>query len=123
MRDAVNWKAAAIEQVQQIVERDLAYCNRDQVALFERYRVQPHFAPIVRLGSRESVVVIAQRGAEVIYWEDVEEGSEISPIDLNGEILEPGATKTMAGTDRCESMRCSVGEVTGYWQATRPAVR
>ena len=86
----MNWKPATIEEVQQIVERDLINCSPEQVGLFERYRIQPHLAPIVRSGNLESVVVIAQRREQVMYWEDIEEGSEVSPIDSSGRIFEPG---------------------------------
>ena len=61
--------------------------------MFQRYRVQPRLTPIVRLGKRESVVVVAQRGNEAIYWEDVEEGFEVSPVDSSGQILDPGCTQ------------------------------
>lgn len=36
----------------------------------------------------ESVVVIARRGNEAIYWADVEEGFNVSPIGPDGRILE-----------------------------------
>ena len=87
------WKPATIEEVRQIVERDLASCSREQLSLFERYRIQPYVAPIVRSGNLESVVVIAQRGQEVIYWEDIEEGFEVSPLDSNGRILKIGCNQ------------------------------
>lgn len=87
------WKPATIEEVRQIVQRDLASCSHEQLSLFERYRIQPYVAPIVRSGNLESVVVIAQRGQEVIYWEDIEEGFEVSPLDSNGRILETGCNQ------------------------------
>jgi hypothetical protein len=89
----MDWKRATIEDVRAIVERELAGCSLSQLNLFEKYRVQPHVAPIMRSGSLESVVVVAQRGNEVIYWEDVEEGFEISPVDSNGQILVPGSNQ------------------------------
>jgi hypothetical protein len=36
----------------------------------------------------ESVVVVARRGNDVIYWEDVEDGFNISPVGPDGRILE-----------------------------------
>jgi hypothetical protein len=33
-------------------------------------------------------VVVARNGGEVVYWEDVEEGFNLSPIDNNGLIVE-----------------------------------
>jgi hypothetical protein len=89
----MSWKPATIEEVQQIIESDLANCSCEQVALFEMWRVQPRLAPIMRAGKIESVVVIAQRGEHVMYWEDIEEGFEVSPVDSSGQILEPGCNQ------------------------------
>lgn len=36
----------------------------------------------------ETVVVVARKGEEVIYWEDVEEGFNVSPIGEGRRILE-----------------------------------
>jgi hypothetical protein len=36
------------------------------------------------------VFIVAKNGAEAMYYEDVEEGFNFSPISENGEILEPG---------------------------------
>ena len=58
--------------------------------IFDQYRVEPYFASITRNSQCEQVVVVAQKGGEVIYWEDVEEGFNISPISSNQQILKPG---------------------------------
>jgi len=42
----------------------------DQVAVFQQYSVEPLLAPIVRNGKEESVVVVARKSNEVIYWEE-----------------------------------------------------
>ena len=83
-----EWQPATIDEVRQIVNRDLKACDIKQVATFERYAVEPYVAPIVRYGKKESVIVVAQKSNEVIYWEDVEEGFNLSPIDWKGQILE-----------------------------------
>lgn len=80
--------SATIEAVNKLVADDLSLCDPQQVATFEQYAVQPYLAPIVRYGNTETVVVVARRGNEVIYWEDVEEGFNSSPIDADGRILE-----------------------------------
>lgn len=46
------------------------------------------FAPIVRYGQSENVVVVAVRMNQVIYYEDVEEGFNLSPVGPDGVILE-----------------------------------
>ena len=84
----MEWKPATIDEVKEIVKADLKRCNADQVAVFQQYSVEPLLAPIVRYGKEESVVVVARKSNEVIYWEDVEEGFNISVVGPEGRILE-----------------------------------
>jgi ABC-type transport system substrate-binding protein len=85
---AQKWKPASIEEVKEILQENLAACDREQRAAFDRDAVEPYFANIVRYGKLESVIVVARRNNEVIYWEDVECGFNVSPVDENGTILE-----------------------------------
>jgi hypothetical protein len=84
----MEWQPTTIQDVKRIAEQDLAACDAEQVAAFERYRIEPYVAPLVRYGRLESVVVVARRGSEVIYWEDVEDGFTISPVANDGTVLE-----------------------------------
>jgi hypothetical protein len=84
----MQWHSATIEQVNKLVAEDLSACDPQQVAAFQQYAVQPYLAPIIRYGKAEAVVVVARRGDEVIYWEDVEEGFNVSPVGADGRILE-----------------------------------
>ncbi|HEY3770332.1 MAG TPA: hypothetical protein VGN44_16790 [Candidatus Angelobacter sp.] len=59
-----------------------------QVAAFQRYAVEFYVAPIFRYEKKENVVVVAGKENEAIYWEDVEEGFNVSPVDSDGQILE-----------------------------------
>lgn len=81
-------KPASIEEVKSIVETDLANCDREQLAIFRRYAVEPYVADILRYGKMETVIVVARKGREVIYWEDVEEGFNLSPTSEDGHILD-----------------------------------
>lgn len=83
----MEWIPATLEEVAQIVEADLEACDDEQAALFEAFAVQPYFAPIHRFGKIENVVVVAKKGDEVMYWEDVEEGFNVSAVDAKGVIL------------------------------------
>jgi|SRR5579872_38780 len=47
-----------------------------------------YLASLVRYGKLDNVVVVARRGAEVIYWEDVEIGFNLSSVANDGTILE-----------------------------------
>ena len=83
-----EWRPATVQEVARIVDKDLRECDAEQIEAFKRYAVEPYLAPIVRYGKMESVVVIARRENEVIYWEDVEDGFNISPVGPDGRILE-----------------------------------
>ena len=83
-----DWQPATIEEVNEIVARDLKDCDAEQLAAFAKYRVEPFSAALVRYGQTESVVVVARNGDQVIYWEDVEDGFNVSPIDSDGRVLE-----------------------------------
>ncbi len=84
----MKWRPATIEAVRNIIQADLVNCDDEQVAAFEKYRVDPYSAPLVRYGKVETVVVVARNGQEVIYWEDVDEGFNVSPVGFDGKILE-----------------------------------
>ena len=84
----MNWQPATIVAVKKIVEDDLQDCDDEQLAAFKKYAVEPYVAPIYRHQKMESAVVIARRQDEVIYWEDVEEGFNRSPVAPDGRILE-----------------------------------
>lgn len=84
----MDWKPATIDDVKDILKAELLECNSEQIAVFQQHSIEPHFASIVRYGMRENVVVVARKSDEVIYWEDVEEGFNISLIGHNGQILE-----------------------------------
>jgi len=84
----MEWKPATVEQVKRIVQDDLYTCDEEQLAAFSKNRVEPHSAPIFRYGKRETVLVVAENGKEVIYWEDAEEGFNVSPVASDGTILE-----------------------------------
>ena len=86
-RIAVGWKPATIAEVAAVVMADLKKCDPQQIA-YLRYSVAPYFAPIVRYGIADIVVVVAQKSPEVDDWEDVEGGLNVSPIGPGGGVLE-----------------------------------
>jgi hypothetical protein len=84
----MKWQPATVEEVRQIVEQDLLNCDAEQIVAFKIHAIEPYYGRIVRYGQPSTVVVVARNGQEVIYWEDVEEGFNVSPIAPDGEILE-----------------------------------
>lgn len=83
-----DWQPATIEKVNEIVAKDLTACDSEQLAAFNKYCVEPFSAPMVRYGQTDSVVVVARNGDQVIYWEDVENGFNVSLISPDGRVLE-----------------------------------
>jgi hypothetical protein len=84
----MEWKPASVEEVKAIIQGDLARCDSEQLVAFRRYAVVPYVAPIQRYGELESVIVVARNGHEVVYWEDVEEGFNVSQVARDGQIIE-----------------------------------
>jgi hypothetical protein len=83
----MEWRPASVDEVKNIVENNLASCDNEQLRTFRRYAVEPYWAPILRYGKMETVIVVACKGEAVVYWEDVEEGFNISPIGEGGRIV------------------------------------
>ncbi len=92
-----EWKPATVEEVQAIVTHDLAKCDDEQRAAFNKYAVEPYLAPIRRYRALERVVVVARSGDEVIYWEDVEEGFNLSPVAADGQVMEHWCNQDQLG--------------------------
>jgi len=84
----MEWHPATVDEVKKIVREDLAECDAEQLSAFKKYAVEPYVAPILRYGQMENAVVVARRGDEVIYWEDVEDGFNLSSVSSDGRILE-----------------------------------
>lgn len=79
----MDWSPASIEEVNKIIEAGLSSCTERESALFKLYAVPPFAAPILRYGQPETVIVVARKGDEVMYWEDVEEGFNTSLLRDN----------------------------------------
>jgi hypothetical protein len=108
----MTWKPATLDDVRKIMKGDLAKCTPQQTAIFRQYSVEPHFSPIVRYGESGFVVVVAKKSDEVIYWEDVEEGFNISPLGPDGSVLEHWCNQDDLGialNRLIESRECRTG--------------
>lgn len=76
------------EELAALLERELAACPADVRDVFERFRVDPVRMTFARPTTLESAFVVARRGDEVLYYEEVEEGFNISPINADGRIAD-----------------------------------
>lgn len=81
---------ATINEIELILAKDIEELEPTELAAFRRYAVEPFYGSIEGSERVEKVVVVAQAGELALYWEDVEEGFNISPIK-DGKVLELGA--------------------------------
>jgi hypothetical protein len=86
---ATNWIPASKAFVEGLIARQLADCPADLAQWFERIRIEPYAAPILRHSTPEQVFVVARAGEFALYYEDVEEGFNFSALDPAGSIAQP----------------------------------
>jgi hypothetical protein len=84
----MNWHPATKQEVEAIIAKDILELSTEELSFFEQCRVDLYQAPIIRYGNKEMVYVVARNGHYVLYWEDVEEGFNISPLDSSGRMTE-----------------------------------
>lgn len=85
-----NWSPATADEVASIVERQLQGCPANLATLFASIRTPLRAVPIERFGGIESVFVVAEHKGVAVYYEDVEEGFNLSPLAADGSIARPG---------------------------------
>jgi hypothetical protein len=83
-----EWRPIERGELEGIIREDLVACAPEQRAVFERCRMPLCKAPIERYGKLEYVFIVAQRGDEVMYFEDIDAGFNFSPLDAEGKILQ-----------------------------------
>ena len=88
------WEPISAAELDELVAHQLSECPPKLVAVFEAHRVPPFQAPILRNGRMEAVFVVARKGNEVMYFEDVEDGFNFSPLSPDGQILEHWCNQT-----------------------------
>lgn len=85
-----TWQPASKDEVEKILEQQLKKCSDEQKTYFETIRVDLYPVKIFRYGPVEEVYVVAEKNSDVIYFEDVEDGFNISTINDKNELLKNG---------------------------------
>lgn len=83
-----KWEPITADELRSLINEQLRECDERRRAIFERYQLSLRAAPLRRYGKLESAFIVAQRGDEVMYYEDVEDGFNFSPLTPTGEIAE-----------------------------------
>ena len=79
-----------VEELTEVVAEQLATCAPSDRAAFLARRVPLRAVSIQRGAAVEPVFVVAEHAGHVLYYEDVEEGFNISTLDGRGFIAQPG---------------------------------
>ena len=90
-----KWKPISAVEFSQLFEAQVAELSNRQKEIFARFSVTPWRATIRRSESAgdEFVYVVAEYDDEVLYFDDVEYGFNISQISKDGRILDPGGSQ------------------------------
>jgi hypothetical protein len=90
----MSWRPASAAEVLEILTEELAACTDSERQFFERIRIVPlQHQPIARRQGIEHVFVVAAWAGWIVFWEDVEEGFEVTRVDSDGVIREYGASQ------------------------------
>ena len=87
-----RWKPISRRDLDELLEAELRECPPAERAIFDQYRVEPVRLPFARVTTIPTAFVVARRGEEVIYYEDVEGGFNSSDLDPAGQIRFPVRT-------------------------------
>lgn len=87
------WQPISLAELEELVAKELQRCTHNQKDAFARFRVQFYQVPIYRLGSLESVWVVAELPPGLLYYEDVEEGFELGVLGDDGALQNHGCNQ------------------------------
>lgn len=88
-----SWLPITREELEALIARQLQDCSPGHRAIFETLRVPLRAMPLHRLGTIESVWVVAQLPGGLLYYEDVEEGFEVGAPGEDGVLPDRGCSQ------------------------------
>ncbi|GER10343.1 hypothetical protein VHAB30_14990 [Variovorax boronicumulans] len=88
--ETMKWSPISAVELEALVGLQLSECTLREREIFAQYRIPFRLAAIERSGEFESVFVVAMHRSVAMYFEDVEEGFNLSPLRSDGSIARPG---------------------------------
>jgi hypothetical protein len=82
----VDWNPITRKELTTLLASEEARLDEESANLFKQIRVIPYAVPIHRGSKIESVFVVAKKGQNILFYEDVEEGFEWSSLNSSGQI-------------------------------------
>jgi hypothetical protein len=89
----MSWKPITKEELEKELESQCSQLSKEERSYFNAIRVPLEPAKIERWGNLETVYIVAKKGSTIIFYEDVEEGFEISKLDKKGIVSEYGVNQ------------------------------
>jgi hypothetical protein len=86
----MSWTPINKPELEQIIKVQLEELNSEESTFINRIRCQLQEAKIKRFGKIENVFVVARTKDLIVFYDDVEEGFEVSTVDDSGVISEYG---------------------------------
>lgn len=89
----MSWKPITKEELERELETQCNDLSPEEMGFFSSIKVPLESVEIDRNGRLENVYVVARQEQSVVFYEDVEEGFEISKLNSQGVIDEYGANQ------------------------------
>jgi hypothetical protein len=83
-----QWIPISQPDFESLLREELEECFSEERVLFERSRIDVERRPFATKTYLESAFVVASRGDEIMYYNDIEGGFNTSAVDNDGAILE-----------------------------------
>jgi hypothetical protein len=80
------WSPITQPQMEQLLRDQLALCNNEERAAFERIKIPLRPTPFQRVGKIEHVFAVGQHDSALLIFDDVEQGFEWCQLDSDGVI-------------------------------------
>lgn len=85
-----RWIPISRDELEELLSAQLTECSPEHAQQFARLRVPFRTASVMRDDVSESVFIVAQLKEMAIYYEDVEDGFNVSEVAPDGSIATPG---------------------------------
>jgi hypothetical protein len=85
-----RWIPISCDELEELVSAQLTECSPEHAEQFALLRAPFRTASVMRGGVSESVFIVAQLEETAIYYEDVEDGFNVSEVAPDGSIATPG---------------------------------
>ena len=87
------WKPITKKELEKIICDQCLELNSEELIYFREIQVPFRKSRISRSGKIEEVFIVAELADKVVFYEDIEEGFEISTLNEEGIIREYGASQ------------------------------